>query len=122
MPPLLDALALRARGGHCALVIRAGSRAAASGAAVAFQSTVSEMCGLSWVAGWCGLAVSCCKRVFTHVTQVMRARRDESSGELGAMRAQAPWWLECLYRASSLRRARKCLGQSPPPTRIVSLR
>ena len=26
MPPLLHALALRARGGHCALVVRAGLR------------------------------------------------------------------------------------------------
>ena len=40
MPPLLDALALRARGGHCALVIRAGFWRAAGGLPVYSQRDV----------------------------------------------------------------------------------
>ena len=59
MPALLDALALRARGGHCAFSLSALAFACCCvwRAAVAFQPTVSETCarlslGSGLAVGW----------------------------------------------------------------------
>ena len=86
MPPLLDALALRARGGHRSLVSAlARARSAANwllGTELRFQSArcahASAMCGLVlWV------AVKCCQRVCTHAARYMR--------ELGRGKDQRRW-------------------------------
>ena len=78
MPSLLDALALRARGGHCALVIRAGCFRRA---AVAFQSTVSETCA-RLLGG--GLVRAGCELLSAR----FHARNASYAGVVGAMRAQ----------------------------------
>ena len=82
MPSLLDALALRARGGHCALVIRAGCFRRA---AVAFQSTVSEtrarLLGGGLVRAGCELLSA---RFHARNASYAVATRDESSGAVVA--------------------------------------
>ena len=81
MAPLLDALALRARGGHCALVVRAGVCALRLAPAVAFQSTVSETCA-RLLGG--GLVRAGCELLSAR----FHARNASYAGVVGAMRAQ----------------------------------
>ena len=80
MPPLLDALALRARGGHCALVVRACALAAVLWGLQQRGCARLCCCAGARAGSWrCGC---CCQRA--------RASKNEIDAELGAFLALAP--------------------------------